>query len=116
MKVGLVMSCFVLAAFAKFGGRSRTLGGSVNRRRGNRQSRRPCGTEARRARVVFNSEPGRFSGNVATGREGGVFMGVWVTGKAAYAGANFSDGDQRDRGTGPRDPDDPRADRPGTRH
>jgi glutamate carboxypeptidase len=48
--------------------------------------------EARRARVVFNSEPGRVSGNVVTGRKGGVFMGFRITGKAAHSGANFADG------------------------
>ena len=49
----------------------------VHRRRGNRQPGRPRRSsrhEARRARVVFNSEPGRVSGNVVTGRKGGVFM------------------------------------------
>jgi glutamate carboxypeptidase len=42
--------------------------------------------------VVFNSEPGRVSGNVVTGRKGGVFMSFRVTGKAAHSGANFADG------------------------
>jgi glutamate carboxypeptidase len=42
--------------------------------------------------VVFNSEPGRVSGNVVTGRKGGVFMAFSITGKAAHSGANFADG------------------------
>ena len=48
--------------------------------------------EARRARVVFNSEPGRVRGNVVTGRKGGVFMVLRITGKAAHSGGNFTDG------------------------
>jgi glutamate carboxypeptidase len=42
--------------------------------------------------VVFNSEPGRVSGNVVTGRKGGVFSAFRVTGKAAHSGGNFPDG------------------------
>jgi glutamate carboxypeptidase len=42
--------------------------------------------------VVFNSEPGRVSGNVVTGRKGGVFMVFRITGRAAHSGANFADG------------------------
>jgi glutamate carboxypeptidase len=42
--------------------------------------------------VVFNSEPGRVSGNVVTGRKGGVFSRFRITGKAAHSGGNFSDG------------------------
>jgi glutamate carboxypeptidase len=42
--------------------------------------------------VVFNSEPGRVSGNVVTGRKGGVFMLMRVTGKAAHSGGAFTDG------------------------
>jgi glutamate carboxypeptidase len=41
---------------------------------------------------VFNSEPGRVSGNVVTGRKGGVFMAFRITGKAAHSGGNFSAG------------------------
>ncbi len=48
--------------------------------------------EARRARVVFNSEPGRVSGNVVTGRKGGVFSVFRVTGKAAHSGGNYTEG------------------------
>src|ERR1044072_1886652 len=50
------------------------------------------GAEARRARAVFNSEPGRPSGNVVNGRKGGVFMKMAITGKAAHSGGYFSDG------------------------
>ncbi|MBO0711250.1 MAG: M20/M25/M40 family metallo-hydrolase, partial [Acetobacteraceae bacterium] len=48
--------------------------------------------EARRARVVFNSEPGRASGNIVTGRKGGVFSVMRITGKAAHSGGAFTDG------------------------
>ena len=48
--------------------------------------------EAQTARAVFNSEPGRPGGGVVTGRKGGVFMRLDVTGKAAHAGNNLADG------------------------
>jgi len=48
--------------------------------------------EARHARVVFNSEPGRTSGNVVTGRKGGVFLLMRITGKAAHSGGSFEAG------------------------
>jgi glutamate carboxypeptidase len=94
MKAGLVMNCFVLAAFAKFGGAPAPLVGlfTGDEEIGSPEGRAVIETEARRARVVFNSEPGRVSGNVVTGRKGGVFMVFRITGKAAHSGANFSDG------------------------
>jgi glutamate carboxypeptidase len=94
MKAGLVMNCFVLAAFAKFGGAPAPLVClfTGDEEIGNPEGRSVIETEARRARVVFNSEPGRVSGNVVTGRKGGVFMSFRITGKAAHSGANFSDG------------------------
>ena len=48
--------------------------------------------EARKARAVFNAEPGRVSGNVVTGRKGGLHFTFEVTGKAAHSGVNFTDG------------------------
>ncbi|HUN41605.1 MAG TPA: M20 family metallopeptidase [Acetobacteraceae bacterium] len=94
MKAGLVMNCFVLAAFAKFGGAPAPLLGlfTGDEEIGSPEGRAVIEAEARRARVVFNSEPGRVSGNVVTGRKGGVFMVFRVTGKAAHSGANFADG------------------------
>ena len=94
MKAGLVMNCFVLAAFAKFGGAPAPLVClfTGDEEIGSPEGRAVIETEARRARVVFNSEPGRVSGNVVTGRKGGVFMSFRITGKAAHSGANFSDG------------------------
>ncbi|MGE0415809.1 MAG: M20 family metallopeptidase, partial [Acetobacteraceae bacterium] len=94
MKAGLVMNCFVLAAFAKFGGSPAPLVGlfTGDEEIGSPEGRAVIEGEARRARVVFNSEPGRVSGNVVTGRKGGVFMAFRIAGKAAHSGGNFTDG------------------------
>jgi len=93
MKAGLVMNAFVLAAFEKFGAPAPVVGlFTADEEIGSPSSRGLIESEARRARAVFNSEPGRPSGNVVTGRKGGVFMRFEVTGKAAHSGANFSDG------------------------
>src|SRR5580698_10976527 len=94
MKAGLVMNCFVLAAFAKFGGAPAPLVClfTGDEEIGSPEGRAVIETEARRARVVFNSEPGRVSGNVVTGRKGGVFMAFRVSGKAAHSGGNFTAG------------------------
>ena len=94
MKAGLVMNCFVLAAFAKFGGSPAPLVGlfTGDEEIGSPEGRAVIEAEARRARVVFNSEPGRPSGAVVTGRKGGVFMAMRITGKAAHSGGNFTAG------------------------
>jgi len=94
MKPGLVMNAFVLAVFEKFGGASAPLVGLfiADEEIGSPSSRGLIETEARRARAVFNAEPGRPSGALVTGRKGGVFMGMEVTGKAAHSGANFEQG------------------------
>ncbi len=94
MKAGLVMNCFILAAFAKFGGSPAPLVGlfTGDEEIGSPEGRAVIEAVARRARVVFNSEPGRVSGNVVTGRKGGVFMAFRIAGKAAHSGGNFTDG------------------------
>jgi glutamate carboxypeptidase len=94
MKAGLTMNCFILAAFARFGGAPAPLVGlfTGDEEIGSPEGRPVIEAEARRARVVFNSEPGRVSGNVVTGRKGGVFMAFRITGKAAHSGGNFSEG------------------------
>jgi glutamate carboxypeptidase len=94
MKAGLVMNAFVLAAFSKFGGAPGPLVGlfTSDEEIGSPACRPIIEAEARRARAVFNSEPGRPSGNVVTGRKGGVFMKMEITGKAAHSGGNFTDG------------------------
>ncbi|MER3404711.1 MAG: hypothetical protein C4289_05725, partial [Chloroflexota bacterium] len=70
MKAGIVMNMFVLAAFAKFGGAPGPLVGlfTGDEEIGSPEGRKVIEAEARGARVVFNSEPGRPSGNVVTGR------------------------------------------------
>jgi glutamate carboxypeptidase len=94
MKAGLVMNAFVLAAFKKFGGSPAPLVGlfTSDEEIGSPACRPIIEAEARRARAVFNSEPGRPSGNVVSGRKGGVFMKIEITGKAAHSGGNFTDG------------------------
>jgi glutamate carboxypeptidase len=94
MKAGLVMNCFVLAAFHKFGGSPAPLVGlfTGDEEIGSPEGRTVIEAEARRARVVFNSEPGRVSGNVVTGRKGGVFSIFRITGKAAHSGGSFTEG------------------------
>ncbi|HVZ10335.1 M20 family metallopeptidase [Rhodopila sp.] len=94
MKAGLVMNCFILAAFHKFGGAPAPLVGlfTGDEEIGSPEGRAVIEAEARRARVVFNSEPGRVSGNVVTGRKGGVFMAFRIIGKAAHSGGNFTAG------------------------
>src|ERR1043165_2567932 len=94
MKAGLVMNAFVLAAFRKFGGAPAPLVGlfTSDEEIGSPACRPIIEAEAKRARAVFNSEPGRPSGNVVTGRKGGVFMKMEVVGKAAHSGGNYSEG------------------------
>lgn len=94
MKAGLVMNCFVLAAFAKFGGSPAPLLGLLtgDEEIGSPEGRAVIEAAAKGARAVFNSEPGRPSGNVVTGRKGGVFMALHITGRAAHSGGNFSEG------------------------
>jgi glutamate carboxypeptidase len=94
MKAGLVMNMFLLAAFQKFGGAPGPLVGLFT---GDEEIASPEGrpvieAEARSARVVLNSEPGRPSGAVVTGRKGGVFMIVEIEGRASHAGGNFEAG------------------------
>lgn len=94
MKAGLVMNCFILAAFSKFGGAPAPLVGlfTGDEEIGSPEGRAVIEAEARRARVVFNSEPGRANGNIVTARKGGVFSLVRITGKAAHSGGAFADG------------------------
>ena len=94
MKAGLVMNAFILAAFHKFNAAPGPMVGlfTGDEEIGSPEGRPVIEAEARGARVVFNSEPGRVSGNVVTGRKGGVFSAFRITGKAAHSGGNFSDG------------------------
>jgi glutamate carboxypeptidase len=94
MKAGLVMNMFVLAAFQKFGGAPGPLVAlfTGDEEIGSPEGRPVIEAEAKAARVVFNSEPGRPNGGIVTGRKGGVFMAFDVEGKAAHSGGNFEAG------------------------
>ncbi|MCX7373134.1 MAG: M20 family metallopeptidase [Alphaproteobacteria bacterium] len=94
MKSGLVMNMFILAAFHKFGGAPGPMVGlfTGDEEIGSPEGRPVIEREARGARVVFNSEPGRASGNVVTGRKGGVFSVFDIVGKASHSGGNFQAG------------------------
>ena len=94
MKAGLVMNMFVLAAFKRFGGAPAPLLGlfTGDEEIGSPEGREVIESVAREARAVFNSEPGRPSGGIVTGRKGGVFSFFEIEGKAAHSGGNFEAG------------------------
>jgi glutamate carboxypeptidase len=94
MKSGLVMNVFVAAAFQKFGGAPCPIKLLLtsDEEIGSPSSRPVIEREGRAARAVYNSEPGRPSGNVVTSRKGGVFMRFEIAGKAAHSGGNFAAG------------------------
>jgi glutamate carboxypeptidase len=94
MKAGLVMNAFVAAAFQKFGGSPHPIKVLItsDEEIASPSSRPVIEREGRAARAVFNSEPGRPTGNVVTSRKGGIFMHMSITGKAAHSGANFAAG------------------------
>jgi glutamate carboxypeptidase len=93
MKAGLVMNAFVLAAFHRAGAPVPLIGLFTSDEEIGSPACRPIIEEtARGARAVLNSEPGRPTGNVVTGRKGGVFMVLEVRGKAAHSGGNYADG------------------------
>ncbi|WP_369721518.1 M20 family metallopeptidase [Bradyrhizobium sp. LLZ17] len=94
MKAGLVMNVFVATAFHKFGGNPHPIKLLItsDEEIASPSSRPVIEREGRSARAVFNSEPGRPTGNVVTSRKGGIFMHFAITGKAAHSGANFAAG------------------------
>ncbi|MDQ2078646.1 M20 family metallopeptidase [Xanthobacteraceae bacterium Astr-EGSB] len=93
MKAGLVQNAFVMAALARFGAPVPVVGlFTSDEEIGSPSSRPVIEAEAKRARAVFNSEPGRPSGAVVTARKGGAFMRCEVLGRAAHAGNNLADG------------------------
>ncbi len=94
MKAGLVINAFVLAGYHALGGHPSELVALItaDEEIASPFSRKVIEREARAARIVLNSEPGRASGNVVSGRKGGVFMRFEVTGRAAHSGANHGDG------------------------
>ncbi len=93
MKAGLVMNCFLLAAFAQAGvpvALEALFTGDEEI--GSPEGRAVIERQARGARAVLNAEPGRPSGAVVTGRKGGVFSAIRITGRAAHSGGNFEAG------------------------
>lgn len=94
MKGGLVINAFILSAFSKLGGAPAPLIAlfTGDEEIGSPESKAVIKAEASKARAVFNSEPGRPTGNIVTGRKGGIFFRCEVTGKAAHSGANHQDG------------------------
>ena len=94
MKAGLVINAFALVGAAKLGPLPSPVVGlfTSDEEIGSPASRPIIEAEARGARAVFNSEPGRPSGGVVTRRKGGVFSRCEIVGKAAHSGANFADG------------------------
>jgi glutamate carboxypeptidase len=94
MKAGVAINAFVLAAFARFAAAPSPVTAlfTADEEIGSPSSKDFIMEEARAARAVFNSEPGRPGGGIVTGRKGGVFMRLNVVGKAAHAGNNIADG------------------------
>jgi glutamate carboxypeptidase len=94
MKAGLVMNLFVQAALHRTGAAPFPIVVLVtsDEEIGSPSCRPLIEAAAEGAVLVLNSEPGRPSGNVVSGRKGGVFMAMRTTGKAAHSGANFGDG------------------------
>lgn len=94
MKPGLVINAFILAAFHKFGGHPNPLVGlfTGDEEIGSPASRDLITAEAEKARLAFNSEPSRPSGNIVTRRKGGIFCRCEIAGVAAHSGGFFEDG------------------------
>lgn len=94
MKSGLVLNSFVLAAFAKCGGAPGPLMAlyTADEEIGSPEGRPMIEAAAKGARVVLNSEPARASGNVVTGRRGGVFSVLRITGRSAHSGSRINEG------------------------
>lgn len=94
MKGGLVQNAFVMAAFQRFGVDIAPLAmlATSDEEIGSPECREDIEAAARGARAALNAEPGRPSGNVVTGRRGGVFMRLRITGKAAHSGGNYREG------------------------
>ena len=94
MKCGLVMNCFVAEAFHRFGGHARPIRllFTSDEEIGSPSSKAVIEAMARGAALVFNSEPGRVSGNIVTGRKGAWFSTINVRGIAAHSGAAHQHG------------------------
>ena len=94
MKAGLVANIFALRAIKAAGGLAFPVVAlfTADEEIGSPTGRAEIETAARGARAVFNTEPGRVSGNVVTGRKGGGSFHITVKGRAAHSGVNHQDG------------------------
>jgi glutamate carboxypeptidase len=94
MKAGLVANIFALRAIKAAGGLPFPVVAlfTADEEIGSPTGRHEIEAAARGARAVFNSEPGRVSGNVVTARKGGGTFHITVKGRAAHSGANHKDG------------------------
>jgi len=93
MKAGLVMNTFVIEALHRFGVPCPLTGLYTSDEEIASPSSRPViEAEAKGARAVFNSEPGRPSGNLVSRRKGAAFLELEVTGRAAHSGAAHAEG------------------------
>ncbi len=93
MKSGLVMNTFVIEALHRFGAPCPLTGlYTADEEIASPSSRPLIEAEARNARAVFNSEPGRASGNLVSRRKGAAFIELEVTGVAAHSGAAHAQG------------------------
>jgi len=94
MKAGLVTNIFALRAIKAIGGLERPVVAlfTADEEIGSPSGRAQIEGAARGARAVFNSEPGRVSGNVVTARKGGASFRIAVIGRAAHSGVNHADG------------------------
>ena len=94
MKPGLVINAFIMAAFNKFGGHPNPIVGlfTGDEEIGSPTSQDVIIAEAKKARLAFNSEPGRPNGNIVTRRKGGIFCHCDIYGVAAHSGGFFEEG------------------------
>ncbi len=94
MKSGLVMNCFVAEAFHRSGANAHPINVlfTSDEEIGSPSSRPVIEAMARSAAYVFNSEPGRPSGNIVRGRKGAWFSTIKVEGIAAHSGAAHQHG------------------------
>ncbi len=94
MKGGLVANIFALRAINAVGGLPYPVVAlfTSDEEIGSPTGQAEIEAAARGARAVFNTEPGRVTGNVVTGRKGGASFHITIKGRAAHSGANHKDG------------------------